>query len=172
MGKIKNTLTVLALTGAIASTGCENTTTTQQKNVVCKVIEDGTNLRILPVTSNKSYWGDKQNEVRKEVERIVNSGEYNVVSVKTSYSDAYLTSAEIKYSISRECDNKDLRIIFLHSNKSYWGDKQNEVKPKLENIVNSGKYDIQDVNTIMLKGYLVAAEVYYRENGTSRKKGD
>jgi len=159
MGKIRNGLAALALTGAILTSGCDNTTTTQTKNVVCQTVEDGTNLRVMTVNSGEHYWNRKQEEIRPKVEEVVNSGEHNVVSVKTFYSDAYLTSAEIKYSVGEDC-NKNLRVIFIHSNEHYWNRKQEEVKPRLDRIVNSGELDIQEVNT-MLEGYLVAAEVYH-----------
>lgn len=160
---MKKTLASLVLLGALTLSSCDDTTTTQQKTVVCQTVEDGTNLRAEVITSNKHYWNDKQDEVRAKIEEIVNGGKFNVTSVKTFYSDAYLTSAEIKYSVADDCNNQNLRVIFIHSNKHYWNEKQDEVKPKLDEIVNSGIYNIQDVNTIMLSGYLVAAEVYYHD---------
>ena len=162
MEKIKNTLATLVLGGALAIFGCDTTTTTQQKNVVCQTIEDGKNVRIMAVTSDKHYWNNKQEEIREELEKVINGDEYNIISVKTAYSDAYLTSAEVRYNIAEDCDNKRLRVIFVHSDKYYWSQKQEEVKPRLETLVNNGNHNIQDINSIMLKGYLVAAEVYYR----------
>ena len=164
MGRIRNGLTTLLLTGALLIPGCENTTTTQQKNVVCQEVESGKDLRVISIVSNQHYWNEKQPEVRAKVEEIVNGGEYNVVSVKTFYSDAYLTSAEVKYSVGEDCDDRDLRVIFVHSDKYYWNERQEGVKPRLDELVNSGTLDIQDVNSIMLKGYLVAAEVYHWED--------
>lgn len=143
--------------------GCGDTTTTQQKQVVCYTIEDGTSIRIMTINSLQRYWGNKQEEVVSTLDSIINSGEHNIISVKTFYSDAYLTSAELKYSVAEECDNRNLRIKFIHSPQLYWGNKQDEIKPALDSIVNGGTYDVFDVNTIMLKGYLVAAEVYYYE---------
>jgi len=160
--KTKLFLLVISILGLILF-GCDNPTSTQQKIVVCQSVEDGTNIRIMTITSNKYSWISKQGEVKPNVEKIVNGGQYNVVSVKTFYSDEYLTSAEIKYSIAEDCENQNFRVIFIHSKKYSWITKQGEIKPKLEDVVNSGKYDIQDVNTIMLEGYLVAAEVFYRE---------
>ena len=93
MEKIKNTLATLVLGGALATFGCDTTTTTQQKNVVCQTIEDGKNVRIMAVTSDKHYWNNKQEEIREELEKVINGDEYNIISVKTAYSDAYLTSA-------------------------------------------------------------------------------
>ena len=133
------------------------------KNVVCQTIENGRDLRTIIVTSNQHFWDEKQKEVRNAVDSLVNGGQYNVVSVKTCYSDEYLTSAEIQYNVANDCNNKNLRVEFIYSDEHFWDLKQKEIKPRLEQIVNSGQYDIQETNTIMLKGYLVAAEVYYRE---------
>lgn len=146
----------------VAFSGCgDNTTTTQQKQVVCQTIDDGTSLRIMTISSPRYYWNEKQEDVVAKLDSVVNSGNYNVVSVKTFYSDAYLTSAEVKYSIAEDCDNRNIRIKFLQSPHYYWNEKQEDVKPLLDSIVNGGTYDIFDVNTVMLQGYLVAAEVYY-----------
>ena len=173
MGKIKNTLTALTLGGAITFSGCNNDQTIdqQQKTVICQKIEDGKNLRVILITSDKYYLSEKEKEVRPKVEDIVNSGEYNVASVKTFYSEGYLASAEVDYNIdiAKDCNNKTLRVIFILSNRYYLSEKEKDVKPQLDEIVNSGKYNIQDVNTTVLKGYLVAAEVYYHEKMQSEK---
>lgn len=159
-----NILGALTLAGIVAFSGCDNTTTTQQKSVVCQDISQGQNIRIMTVTSDKHYWSKKEIDIKAKVEEVVNGGKYNVISVKTFYSNAYLTSAEIKYNVGEPCDNRKLQVMFVNSNQFYLYRKQNEVKPKLDELVNSGKYNIKDVNTIMLKGYLVAAEIYHYKN--------
>lgn len=162
MGFVKNTLGALALTGALSLAGCgTDTVTTQQKATVCDVVENGRNIRVMPITSNKHYRDKKQEEVRKNLEEVVNGGKYNIISIKTFYSDQFLTSAEVKYSVDNDCGNPNLRVIFVHSNKHYWDKKQEEIKSSLDSLVNRGNLDVEEVNTIMLKGYLVAAEIYY-----------
>jgi hypothetical protein len=123
----------------------------------------GSNLRLLSITSPKYYFDKKQNEVRSRLETVVNGGEYNIVSVKTSYSSGYLTAAEVTYDASGRGDGNSLRVLFIHSDKYYWDKKEADIKPRLDAIVNSGKYDVVKIQTTYAKGYLLAAEVYYRE---------
>jgi len=164
MRKSTSTLAALALAGATVIFGCENNTAntiTQKKTFVRRNIEDGANRRVLAITSDQHYWNRKQAEVRSKVERFVNGGEHNVLSVKTFYSDAFLTSAEIQYGAGDDCNNQNLRIEFIHSDERYWNRKQAEIKPRLLEFINSGQRDVRDVNMVKLKGCLVAAEVYY-----------
>jgi len=149
--------------------GCSDTTTTQQKLVVCQNVQDGTSMRIITITSSRRYYSEKQEDVVATLDSILSSKTFNIVSVKTFYSDTYLTSAEVKYSTAQDCDNTGLQAMFILSEKRYYNEKQDEIKPRLDAIVNSGKYNIKDVNTIMLQGYLVAAEVYYYPKDDSTK---
>ena len=123
----------------------------------------GSNLRLLTITSDKHYWDQKQDEIRPKLEATINGGEYNIASVKTSYSSGYLTSAEVTYDASGRGDGNGLRVIFITSDKHYWDQRAAEIKPKLDAMVNSGKYDVVKIQTTYAKGYLLAAEVYYRE---------
>ncbi len=172
MGKIKNTLAALVLGGALAFSGCgQDTITTQQKNVFCQTIKDGKNVRIMTITSDKNHWNNQQKEIREKLENVINRGGYNIISVKTAYSDVYLTLAEVKYSVAEDedCDNTRLRVIFIHSDKNHLNNIQEEINPRLEAIVNSGKYNIQEVNSIRVEGYLVAAEVYFKDLDSANK---
>ncbi len=121
----------------------------------------GSNLRLLSITSAKRYFNEKQNEVRPKLETTINGGEYNIASVKTAYSSGYLTAAEVTYDASGRGDGNSLRVLFIQSDKDYWNEKVADVKPRLEAIVNNGKYDIVKIQTTYVKGYLLAAEVYY-----------
>jgi len=150
----------LAVGGSLA--GCDRSfTSTQHETIFCQEIEDGRNLRILQITSDKYSWDQKQDEIGPELERVVNSGEYDIISVKTSYSDAYLTSAEVQYSLSGECGRAP-KIMLIQSDEYSWDQKQDEIGPELERVVNSGEYDVLEINTVPLQGYLTAAEVYHR----------
>ena len=123
----------------------------------------GSNLRLLSITSTKYYFNEKQNEVRPKLETAVNGGEYNIASVKTSYSSGYLTAAEVTYDASGRGDGNGLRVLFIQSDKYYWNEKAADIKPRLDAMVNSGKYDVVKIQTTYAQGYLLAAEVYYRE---------
>lgn len=122
----------------------------------------GPNIRLLPITSEKYYFADKEKEIRARLETEVNGGQRNIVAVKTSYSSGYLTSGEITYDASDTGAGNNLRVLFIYSDKYYWDDKMKEVQPKLNEIVNSGKYDVVKIQTVYTSGRLLAAEVYYR----------
>ena len=123
----------------------------------------GSNLRLLSIMSDKHYLDQKQGEIRPKLEATINGGEYNIASVKTSYSSGYLTSAEVTYDASGRGDGNGLRVMFITSDKRYWDQKSAEIKPKLDAVVNSGKYDVVKIQTTYAQGYLLVAEVYYRE---------
>lgn len=125
----------------------------------------GGDIRLLSITSTKYYFNEKQNEVRPKFEATVNSGEYNIVSVKTSYSSGYLTAAEVIHDVSDRGDGNNLRVLLIQSDKYYWNEKAADINPRLDAIVNSGKYDIIKIQTTYVQGYLLAAEVYYQEKG-------
>ncbi|MDO8593372.1 MAG: hypothetical protein Q7R59_00535 [bacterium] len=123
----------------------------------------GSNLRLLTITSDKRYWDQKQGEIRPKLEATINGGEYNIASVKTSYSSGYLTSAEVTYDASGRGDGNGLRVVFITSDRRYWDQKAAEIKPRLDAMVNGGKYDVVKIQTTYAQGYLLVAEVYYRE---------
>ena len=135
----------------------------QQKTTVCQVVENGLNIRIKTISSSRFSWSDQEKDVVVELLRFVNSGQYNVTEVKTSYIKEYLVKAVVIYSLDESCDNKPLRMKVIRSAKFNWQDQEREVTNKLDSIVNSGIYDIKAVNTITVRDYLVAAEVYYYE---------
>ena len=121
----------------------------------------GSSLRLLTITSNKYRWDQKQGEIRPKLEATINGGEYNIASVKTSYSSGYLTSAEVTYDASGRGDGNGLRVMFITSDKFYGDQKQGEILPKLEATINGGQYDVVKIQTTYDQGYLLAAEVYY-----------
>lgn len=144
-------------------TGCDTkdipeSTQTLQVTEVAK----GPNIRLLPITSEKYYFYEKEKEIRARLEGEINGGKRNIVAVKTSYSSGYLTSGEIIYDISDSGEGSNLRVLFIYSDKHYWDEKMKEVQPRLNEIVNSGKYDICKIQTVYARGHLLAAEVYYR----------
>jgi hypothetical protein len=146
--------------------GCyEEVIKSSQEATVCQFSENGKNLKVLLISSNKYYWCDKQQEIIPIFDSAVNSGIYNIVEIKTYYSSSYLTAAEILYTTdSIDCrNNKSLKMILLTSNEYYWSEKDAEIRPKFDKIINSGTYNIKTTNTVILDGYLVAAEIYYYE---------
>ncbi|MFA6430607.1 MAG: hypothetical protein WC229_03235 [Candidatus Paceibacterota bacterium] len=144
--------------------GCdENLCESMQTLEVSTQPVNGTNLRLLSITSTEFYVNKKQNEICDKLKTAVNGGEYNITSVKTSYSSGYLTAAEVTYDASSRGDGNSLRVLFIQSDKYYWNEKTDDIKPKLDAIVNSGEYDVVKIQTTYAQGYLLAAEVYYRE---------
>ena len=164
--KIKQAVFPVALLGLLLFVaGCgdvDHPESTQTFEVSTQPVS-GSNIRLLSITSNKYYFDQKQNELRPKLEATVNGGEYNITSVKTSYSSGYLTAAEVTYDASGRGDGNNLRVLFIQSDKHYWDQKAADIKPRLDAMVNSGKYDVAKIQTTYAKGYLLAAEVYYRE---------
>lgn len=155
---------ILFLALLIIVAGCdENHPESIQTLEVTTQPMSGSNMRLLSVTSTEYYFDKKQNDVRPRLEATINGGKYNILSVKTSYSSGYLTAAEVTYDASGRGDGNKMRVMFIYSDEYYWDKKAANIKPRLDKVVNSGKYDIVKINTTYAKGYLLAAEVYYRE---------
>lgn len=129
-----------------------------------KVAESKTdaNTRILTITSSNFRFDAKEKEVRPKLEKAVNSGQYNIITVKTAYTNGYLTSADITYDSSGPDAGNNTRILLIKSDKYRYDAQQKEVEPKLREITGSGKYNIIGIETVYVQGYLVAAEVYYK----------
>lgn len=162
---IKVLFSILFLALLIIVAGCcdkNHPESTQTFEVTTQPVS-GSNMRLLSITSTEYYFNKKQNEVRPKLETTVNGGEYNIIAVKTSYSSGYLTAAEIAYDASGQGSGNNIRVMFIQSDEYYWSKKAADIKPRLDAVVNSGKYDIAKINTTYAQGYLLAAEVYYRE---------
>ncbi|MDO8569574.1 MAG: hypothetical protein Q7R89_02235 [bacterium] len=163
--KIRQVMLPVALLGVLFFVaGCEENhpESTQAFEVSTQPVS-GSNIRLLSITSTKYQFNEKQNEVRPKLEATVNGGEHNIVSVKTLYSSGYLTAAEVTYNASGRGSGNGLRVLFIQSDKYRWDEKAADVKPRLDLMVNSGKYDVVKIQTTYAQGYLLAAEVYYRE---------
>jgi len=164
--KTKQLLVGLILITGLCLFGCNKLrteTTTTDKVTVCQDIVNGKEVRVMTIQSSHYYYNHQQSEIVKILDSVVNSNLYNIIEVKTSYTNSYLTSAVVVYSVGETCTDKHLKVKLIINDQYYYDQKQNDVKPRLDEIVNSGKYNIQSVNTIILQGYLVAAEVYYYE---------
>jgi len=163
--KIRQAVFPVVLLGLLfVVAGCnENYPESTQTFEVTTQPVNGSNLRMLSITSTEHYFDKKQNEVRSKLETMVNGGECNIISVKTLYSSGYLTAAEVTCDASGRGDGNNIRVMFIQSDKYYWDRKAADIKPRLDAVVNSGKYDIVKINTTYAQGYLLAAEVYYRE---------
>lgn len=162
--KIRQVIFPIALLGLLLFVaGCDEEYPESMQILEVTQPVSGSNMRLLSITSGKYYFNQKQNEIRPKLETTVNGGEYNITAVKTSYSSGYLTAAEVTYDASGRGDGNNMRVMFLQSDRDYWDDKAAEIKPRLDAVVNSGKYDVVKINTTYAKGCLLAAEVYYRE---------
>lgn len=119
------------------------------------------NLKVLSLTSPRYYFEDKQSDVSNVLVATLGMGNVNVVSVQTSYSDAYLTAAQITYQETSGEGNR-IRLIMITSDKMFLGDKQDQVKKKFDLVTNDPTLKIVKVQTIYDSGYLVAAEIYHK----------
>lgn len=162
MGKMAIAAVLVLFIGILLSGCVEEESLNTFQTDASKEWSSDNSTRIMTILSDKHYYNEKQPEIREKLEQEINSGAKNIQSVKTSYSKGYLTSGEITYNSSGTGDGNSLRVIFIHSGKNYYNEKQPEVKAKMDEIVNGGKYKIAKVQTIYASGYLVAAEIYYR----------
>ena len=176
MSRMKKNIAVLVLLGVslvLAGCGADRHSEYTQIFQATTVTAVGPNIRLLLITSEKSYfygyyeyeyyeYEEKEKEVRARLESEINGGQRNVVAVKTSYSSGYLTAGEITYDASGAGEGTNLRVLFVYSDKFYWYEKMKEVESQLNEIMNSGKYDVVKIQTVYTSGYLLAAEVYYR----------
>lgn len=160
MLNIKHLLTALSFSAILAISGCARFQSSNNQFVLCPTTD---NYVKFPVISKWHLMPNKQKDLKPKLEGFINSGDHNIVSVQTTYTDAYLTSAEITYSLDNDCKGNNLRVALIHSNKRFWHTKQNDVRPRLEKMI-TGDYDILDIKEIRIKKYLVAAEVYYLKN--------
>lgn len=143
--------------------GCGNYSELAQTLEVGTQPVSGSNIRLLLITSSEYYADKKQDELHLKLEATVNGGEYNIISIKTSYSSGYLAAIEVTYDASDRGDGNNLRVLFIQSDKFGWDDKAADIKSRLGAMVDSGKYDVVKIQTTYVKGYLFAAEMYYRE---------
>jgi len=121
----------------------------------------GADTRFIPITSGEYYYDKKEAEVSAGFAETVNGGNYNVNTITTSYSNGRLTAAEITYDSSSRGEGNRLRVLLVQSDEYYYYKREAEVRPKVEEIVNSGAYDIEKVHNIYVEGRLIAAEIYY-----------
>jgi hypothetical protein len=124
---------------------------------------NGNNLRLLSIGSAKCCFKNQEKEVCAKFETAINGGKYNIISIKTFYSGVYFTAAEITYDVSRCGDGNDLRVLLIQSDKNYYDEANDVIEPQLVTIINSGKYDVVKIQGVRIEGYLIAAEVYYRQ---------
>lgn len=74
-------------------------------------------------------------------------------------------SAIQNYSVQSENTplSNSVKLHIIKSDKWKWYKQDEENRVALEDFVNSGQYEIVKTNTVYQKGYLLAAEIYYKE---------
>jgi len=147
------------LLSVIALTGCfwDDDVTEIPNTFDVPGADEGTEILVISSDGWKFY--DQQKEIAAQLETVVNSGKYNITEVKTSYSDGYLTSAEVRYNKDEGEGNK-IRLRLALSNNWYWGGRITEVKTKFQ-MLQESDLDVIELKTIYLEGELLAAEAYY-----------
>lgn len=119
------------------------------------------NIHLLSITSEQYYFANKEKEIRARLEGEINSGQYNIVAVQTSYSSGYLTFGEIAYDVRGIGGGNNLRVLFIYSDKYGRENETEEIQPRLNEIINSGQYRLVEIKMVYEVGHLFAAEVYY-----------
>lgn len=114
-------------------------------------------------TSTKETLRDRQEDVRTRMEQFINGGQHNIVSVETAYRAGFLESGDVYYIDKNPREGNKLRIMFVHSDNHPIELKAQAVQAELDAVKESGKYDIVRITPKYLYGYMIAAEIIYRE---------
>lgn len=155
---------VVIVISSILLSGCSDSHIETSQAVTVGDQTLGSSSRIITISSERYYLVEKDKDITPKLLNIVNGGKYNIAKVQTNYTDGYLTSAEIYYNTQPPTTaGNQLRVLVLHSDKYYLQEKDQEIRPKFDKTMNSGLLDIVDVVTVYKSGYLLAAEIYYRE---------
>lgn len=107
---------LIAILGMLSFAGCESQTRVETTAFDANAEEtsdpilaeegSGTEVRVIFITGNRGLLGGgydlREPEIRAELERIVNSGEYDIITVRTIYDSGYLISAEVWYRVQQE----------------------------------------------------------------------
>ena len=117
------------------------------------------------VSSNEFYHYKKEADLLKQLEDLINSGTYNIVQVTTTYSNAYLTAAQIDYVPDEKGIGNDVRVKFLTPTTYRWDERDLEVKEMQKQATNPPSFKVQSV---MLQGYIVNSELWYYQHGTGK----
>lgn len=144
---------------AVVCVGCDTVQETRTLELVS--VSAGADTRLISITSDEHYIDRKEAEVGAGFAETVNGGDYNINTATTSYTNGRLTAAEITYDSSGRGEGNRLRVLLIQSDEHHYYNREVEVKPKVEEVVNSGTYDIEKVHDVYASGYLVAAEIYY-----------
>lgn len=145
------------LAGLVLTMSCNYPETSQTH----EVSKGSGNVRVLTFNSDEYAPRDKQSKVSEALQKAVNSGKYNIVSITTGYTEGFLTSATMNYDPTQSGEGNSLRLILVLSAKFPYDDRAEEVKNRLDQITNGGEYNIVDIRTASVEGRIVAAEVYY-----------
>ncbi len=116
-------------------------------------------------SSEKFYHNEKEAEILEALSKFVNSGEHNIVQVSTTYSNAYLTSAQVDYLPNEKGVGNKARVKFLTPKAYYWTERQTELQA-LKNANTQQSFKIQ---TVVLQGFQVAGEIWYYEEAEAGK---
>ncbi len=166
-------LAVLALSAAVCIlvVGCNNEQQVENTVVATPVqAPTATNGQFKTVeskmfSSEKFYHNEKEAEILEALSKFVNSGDYNIVQVSTTYSNAYLTSAQVDYLPNAKGVGNKARVKFLTPKAFYWTERQKELQVLKENNTQKSF----KTQTVVLQGFQVASEVWYYEEAEAGK---
>lgn len=178
MSEMKKNIAILVfLAVSLIYSGCGTDRRSEYTQIFqpAKAMKREASIRLLHITSEKSYcygyyeyeyygYEEKEREVRARLEAEINGGQHNIAAVKTSYFSGYLLAGQITYDAGGKGEGNNLRVLFVYSEKTYWHEKAKEIESRVNEIMNSGKYDVVKIQKVYTGGYLLAAEVYCRSN--------
>lgn len=126
-------------------------------------VNRGQNLKVISLTSDEYSFDLKQHDVSRGLHDLVNSGLYDIVSIETFYSGTFLTAAQVTYNDGVAGEGNKIKLALLLSSSGSLDDKQKKIRPQLDEILNDPDHEIIQSSPVYSDGYLVAAEIYYKD---------
>jgi hypothetical protein len=103
----------------------------------------------------------KHEEIAKQLEVLLSSGRYDIVSIHSHYRDEFLESVEVFYRERSRGTGNRIRASIIQSYEKDLDKKSEDVKGRVSHIVSTGGLDVVKVQTLMLKEQPLAAEIYF-----------
>lgn len=168
-GMKRKILGLFLVIGILFTVSCKNHSATSYETLFpwYPAEIDNRNLQTISITSEENY-RQRHAKIYGELLRIINSGDYNIISVKTTYSNEYLIDAKIiTYNFTGIGEGHNVRFLLITSHKNSYPEAEKEVSKWLEETErwmnkSTCAYEIVKIQRIHAKGYFIAAEVYCR----------
>lgn len=119
----------------------------------------GEKVQIIFLTVEKEVGTTREEEILKKISAEI-AGKKKIIAVKTVYKRGFLFSAEIIYVFSEQ--ESGLKIKYLTSSAKNFSQREKEIKSLVEGILEE-IFELVAIQSVYQNGYLIAAEIYYKE---------